>query len=98
MAAAAARADLIYITNDNPRREDPTAIAHELVEGLSEHDAVIVELDRAKAILMAIENASPDDVILICGKGHETEQIVAGTRRHFSDREIARHIVAQRSS
>lgn len=90
MGAAARLADVIYVTNDNPRTEDPMAIARELVGGIGAHPHTTIELDRASAIESAIEAASPRDVVLICGKGHETDQTIGTTRHRFSDREVAR--------
>jgi UDP-N-acetylmuramoyl-L-alanyl-D-glutamate--2,6-diaminopimelate ligase len=97
MGAAASGADAIWLTSDNPRNEDPRAIADAVRAGLGDHPAVVVELDRARAIEGAIAAASPGDVVVIAGKGHEEEQIgPAGARRAFSDREVARAAHARR--
>jgi len=78
-------ADKLIITNDNPRFEDPQQIATDMLAGLTKPELVHVELDRAKAIKLAIEQADADDIILIAGKGHEDYQEVNGVRKHFSD-------------
>jgi UDP-N-acetylmuramoyl-L-alanyl-D-glutamate--2,6-diaminopimelate ligase len=89
MGAAAERgADVVIVTSDNPRNESPEAIADEIAEGLSA-DA-LVELDRAKAIELAIEQARPGDLVLIAGKGHEQGQEADGVTTPFDDRDVAR--------
>ncbi len=90
MGHAARAADVIYVTSDNPRTEDPMTIARELALGIGVHPHVTMELDRARAIESAIGGARPGDVVLICGKGHETDQTIGTTRHPFSDRAIAR--------
>lgn len=96
-------ADRVVVTSDNPRRERPSDIIDQILEGVpSEHrQKVEVQADRARAIRHAIESANPGDVIVIAGKGHETEQILpdglGGTiRTHFDDREVARTILVER--
>jgi UDP-N-acetylmuramoyl-L-alanyl-D-glutamate--2,6-diaminopimelate ligase len=79
-------ADLGLVTSDNPRSEDPAAIAAEVVDGLD----LDVELDRRRAIERAIELAQPGDVVVIAGKGHEQGQEIAGRKLPFDDREVAR--------
>jgi UDP-N-acetylmuramoyl-L-alanyl-D-glutamate--2,6-diaminopimelate ligase len=90
MGAAAARiADKIVITSDNPRSEEPAAIIAEIMTGVNAPaDAVIIESDRKLAIHQALSRASAGDVILICGKGHETTQEIAGVKYPFDDREV----------
>jgi UDP-N-acetylmuramoyl-L-alanyl-D-glutamate--2,6-diaminopimelate ligase len=94
--AVAKWADIAVVTNDNPRTEDPEAIAKAILPGLEHARAVVVELDRARAIAGAISGAKPGDVVLIAGKGHETYQIVGNVARHFDDREQARAALARR--
>lgn len=95
MAAALAGADQVILTSDNPRSEDPMAILRDAKAGLSNVDELqasgrlIEEVDRRKAIFLAISQAAPDDTILIAGKGHETYQEIQGTKHHFSDFEEA---------
>lgn len=95
--AVGRRADVAVVTSDNPRTEDPAAIAKPVEEGVrGAGGAPIVELDRAAAIARAIEGAAPGDVILIAGKGHEDYQIVGKEKRHFDDREEARTALTKR--
>jgi UDP-N-acetylmuramoyl-L-alanyl-D-glutamate--2,6-diaminopimelate ligase len=84
---AAELADRAILTTDNPRSEDPEAIAAEVLAGAPDLE---VELDRAAAIRAAIGGAEPGDVVLIAGKGHEQGQEVAGVVHPFDDREVAR--------
>jgi UDP-N-acetylmuramoyl-L-alanyl-D-glutamate--2,6-diaminopimelate ligase len=83
---AAQHADAVIVTSDNPRSEDPAAIAAEIVGGLD----LEVELDRRAAIERALEAARPGDVVVIAGKGHETGQEFADTTLPFDDRDVAR--------
>lgn len=101
--AAAELADAVMVTSDNPRTERPGGIIDEVLEGIPAHlrHKVTVQADRAKAIALAIESASPGDVVVIAGKGHETEQILSdgkgGTMStHFDDREVAGEALARR--
>jgi len=86
-AAAAAQADRIVLTSDNPRSEAPTAIAEQIRPGLAGHGAVQITLDRAEAIGAALRQADARDVVLVAGKGHEDYQETAGVRLPFSDRQ-----------
>src|SRR5262245_37704154 len=79
-------ADLALVTSDNPRSEDPAAIAADVVDGLD----LDVELDRRRAIERALEQAQPGDVVVIAGKGHEQGQEIAGHKLPFDDREVVR--------
>lgn len=94
---AAELADYVIITSDNPRNEDPHQIAQEILKGIPAEfsSRVSLELDRKKAIDMAIKNSDPDDWVLIAGKGHETYQIIGSERRHFDDKDIARQAVVK---
>lgn len=82
-------ADDIWLTSDNPRTESPTQIINDAVDGVSGAEKFNIEVDRAKAIVDAISTASPSDIILIAGKGHETYQDVNGVKHHFDDKEEA---------
>ncbi len=86
-AAAAALADRVIVTSDNPRSEDPLAIIEEILAGAPE---VEVEPDRAVAIGRAIDLATEGDVVLIAGKGHEQGQELGDRKIPFDDREVAR--------
>ncbi|MFG1490347.1 UDP-N-acetylmuramoyl-L-alanyl-D-glutamate--2,6-diaminopimelate ligase, partial [Oceanospirillum sp. HFRX-1_2] len=89
MAEVASRlADEVVVTSDNPRSEDPAHILAQVEQGLLK-PATLSQVDRAEAIRCAISSASPEDVILIAGKGHETYQEVKGVRHHFDDVEQA---------
>jgi UDP-N-acetylmuramyl-tripeptide synthetase len=82
--------DLVIITSDNPRNEDPMAIISEIEAGAKEKNSdyeIIPE--RRDAIYRAVSRAKKDDVVIIAGKGHETYQIVGGDKFHFDDREVA---------
>jgi UDP-N-acetylmuramoyl-L-alanyl-D-glutamate--2,6-diaminopimelate ligase len=79
-------ADIALVTSDNPRSEDPAAIAADVVDGLD----LDVELDRRRAIERALEQAQPGDVVVIAGKGHEQGQEIAGQKLPFDDREVVR--------
>lgn len=93
-AAAASRADLVIVTDDNPRSEDPAAIVEAILAGVdpSQCSRVRVEHDRAKAIDHAIAVAAEGDLVVVAGKGHETTQTCGSEVRPFSDRAL----VAQR--
>jgi UDP-N-acetylmuramoyl-L-alanyl-D-glutamate--2,6-diaminopimelate ligase len=79
-------ADVALVTSDNPRSEDPAAIAADVVDGLD----LDVELDRRRAIERALEQAREGDVVVIAGKGHEQGQEIAGEQLPFDDAEVAR--------
>jgi len=102
--AAGEHSDLVVITSDNPRSEDPEAIISQIEEGIRqcglrkladitpngpEGRGYILDPDRARAIKTAVEVADIHDIILIAGKGHEDYQIIGKNKRHFDDREVA---------
>jgi UDP-N-acetylmuramyl-tripeptide synthetase len=93
-AAASAGADLVFLTSDNPRGEDPRAIIDEVLSGIADRASVQVEVDRARAIALAVASARPGDVVILAGKGHETSIEAAGVRTPFDDREEAARAVA----
>jgi UDP-N-acetylmuramoyl-L-alanyl-D-glutamate--2,6-diaminopimelate ligase len=96
--AAAAGADVAVLTSDNPRGEDARVIADEVLEGLREGPAeTVVELDRRAAIRFAVTRATPGDVVLIAGKGHEVEQTIGSVSRPFDDRAVALDELGARS-
>jgi len=91
MGAIAERlADVAIVTDDNPRGEDGDAIVAQIVAGMRAPEHALVERDRARAIALALDRASAGDVVLVAGKGHETYQEVAGTKRPFDDLQVAR--------
>ena len=99
--AAGQNSDIVFITSDNPRSEDPEAIIGQIEKGIihsgmpraiessiSETEkGYIIEAERKKAIQMAVAIAYKKDTILIAGKGHEDYQIIGNEKRHFDDRE-----------
>ncbi len=92
-AIAEELADRLLISDDNPRGEDGDAIVAEIRAGLARPAQALVERDRAAAISLAIGQARPGDVVLIAGKGHETEQEVGGYRQPFDDRAVAARVL-----
>jgi UDP-N-acetylmuramoyl-L-alanyl-D-glutamate--2,6-diaminopimelate ligase len=86
--AASQGADIVYVTSDNPRSEDPLAIIDDILQGV-EAESARTEPDRARAIFEAVGAASASDIVLIAGKGHEDYQEVHGQKLHFSDVEVA---------
>jgi UDP-N-acetylmuramoyl-L-alanyl-D-glutamate--2,6-diaminopimelate ligase len=86
--------DMIIITADNPRNEDPAQISKEIASGIQKKPVEIV-LDRYQAIKKAISAARKGDIIMLCGKGHETTQTVGMNTFHFNDREAAEEILSQ---
>jgi UDP-N-acetylmuramoyl-L-alanyl-D-glutamate--2,6-diaminopimelate ligase len=95
--AVGRRADVAIVTSDNPRSEDPGAIAEAVAQGVRAADRQpVVELARADAIDLAIRSARPGDVVVIAGKGHEAYQVVGTEKRPFDDRAEARRALARR--
>jgi UDP-N-acetylmuramoyl-L-alanyl-D-glutamate--2,6-diaminopimelate ligase len=95
---AAAKADLVIITTDNPRSEDPMAIIKDVEAGAPAglSGSVLSEVDRSKAIELALEAAEPGDCVLLAGKGHETEQVFADRTIEHDDRRVAEEWLAVR--
>ncbi len=86
--------DLVILTSDNPRTEDPVSILCDVEAGIKDTGIdYITIVDRKEAIGKAIELAEKDDIILIAGKGHEDYQIIGREKIHFDDREIAREFI-----
>ena len=96
MGQAASAADLVIVTTDNPRSEDPLTIAAEVLAGV-DHPAAMSIIDRRQAIATALDSARPGDVVLILGKGHESTQEINGVFHPFSDQEIAHAWLTARS-
>jgi UDP-N-acetylmuramoyl-L-alanyl-D-glutamate--2,6-diaminopimelate ligase len=95
-AIAAAGADHVVLTSDNPRGESPDAILAQILAGVTGHDDIDVIEDRRLAIAHAVRLAEPGDVVLLAGKGHEDYQEIAGVKRPFSDVAEARAVLALR--
>ncbi|HAP39287.1 MAG TPA: UDP-N-acetylmuramoyl-L-alanyl-D-glutamate--2,6-diaminopimelate ligase [Nitrospira sp.] len=97
--AAVQYSDVVILTSDNPRTEDPAAILREVEVGVKEaladrgHVRYQMLADRRAAIEAAVREAKTDDMVLIAGKGHEDYQIVGTTKHHFDDREVAREMI-----
>ncbi|MGA3065552.1 MAG: UDP-N-acetylmuramoyl-L-alanyl-D-glutamate--2,6-diaminopimelate ligase [Tepidisphaeraceae bacterium] len=101
MAKAAAQlADVVYVTSDNPRTENPSAILKEIIAGFPAEGEkpLFVEVDRRKAIEKILADAQSGDVVLLAGKGHENYQIVGYTKHHFDDVEEARRVLEHRQT
>lgn len=79
--------DIVIVTSDNPRTENPDEIINEILTGFESKKDVIVEVDRRTAIKEAVKLARSGDIVLIAGKGHEDYQIIGKTKYHFDDRE-----------
>ena len=91
MGEVAARlADVVIVTSDNPRHEDPAAIIDEVCNGMDEPRDLRVEPDRRSAIEAAVAEARPGDVLLVAGKGHETTMTIGDDVQPFDDREVLR--------
>jgi UDP-N-acetylmuramoyl-L-alanyl-D-glutamate--2,6-diaminopimelate ligase len=88
MAAVAEKySDLVIVTSDNPRTENPENIIDDILKGFSNKDVIFVNKDRAQAIKLALDLSDKNDIILIAGKGHEDYQILGTEKIHFDDRE-----------
>ncbi|MGI9324958.1 MAG: UDP-N-acetylmuramoyl-L-alanyl-D-glutamate--2,6-diaminopimelate ligase [Pseudomonadales bacterium] len=88
-------ADLIYLTSDNPRSEDPEKILDDIAVGIPAGTAVRRVADRQRAITEAVAAADNEDLILVAGKGHEDYQEIAGQRRAFSDRMLVQSLLGE---
>ena len=96
--AAASLSDIVILTSDNPRTEDPEAILADVEVGLRRGIGKPYEkiADRRAAIFRAIAEARAGDVVVIAGKGHEDYQIIGTETFHFDDKEVAREALAER--
>ncbi|MFA5164689.1 MAG: UDP-N-acetylmuramoyl-L-alanyl-D-glutamate--2,6-diaminopimelate ligase [Candidatus Omnitrophota bacterium] len=92
---ASEMADFVYVTSDNPRSEEPAAIAAMITGGIKGSNYKVI-LDRTQAINEALSGAQEGDCVLIAGKGHEAYQVLRNTTISYDDREVARKILAQR--
>ncbi|HEY5650200.1 MAG TPA: UDP-N-acetylmuramoyl-L-alanyl-D-glutamate--2,6-diaminopimelate ligase, partial [Acidimicrobiia bacterium] len=95
MGEAGSAADVLIVTSDNPRNEDPNAIISEIMNGVSAPSAVAIP-DRRTAIQTAVDRATDGDVILVLGKGHERSQEIGDRVLPFDDRLVSRTALANR--
>jgi UDP-N-acetylmuramoyl-L-alanyl-D-glutamate--2,6-diaminopimelate ligase len=94
MGAVASRlADVVVLTSDNPRSEDPAAIIDDIRRGMDGRAYVIAEPDRRAAIQLALERAAAGDIVLVAGKGHETTQTIGATEVPFDDRLVVKDLL-----
>ncbi len=97
MGGIAARlADLVVVTSDNPRTEDPQVIVNDIVAGLPSGSPAEIIVDRRAAIRRAVELARPGDLVLLAGKGHETYQDIGGRKLPFDERTVLKEVVCCR--
>jgi UDP-N-acetylmuramoyl-L-alanyl-D-glutamate--2,6-diaminopimelate ligase len=95
--ASGSLSDLVILTSDNPRSEDPLRIINDVVVGLQKVNAKYrIEQDRETALEMAFQEARPGDIVLLAGKGHENTQILRDRTFEFDDREKAREILRRK--
>lgn len=97
---AAKHADVVLVTSDNPRTEDPREIINDILEGVIPHmqkydgnRGYLIEVDRETALEELVRLAGPDDIVLVAGKGHEDYQIIGTEKRYFDDREILANLL-----
>ncbi|MFN3599606.1 MAG: glutamate ligase domain-containing protein, partial [Aquificaceae bacterium] len=83
-------ADLVIITSDNPRFEEPMYIIEDILKGIENRSKVLIEEDRKKAIELAISIAKEGDVIVVAGKGHEDYQEIKGIKYPFKDSDVVK--------
>jgi len=93
-AAVETFSDTAIVTTDNPRKEEPVKIIEDILKGFKK-DCYEVEVDRKKAIEIAIRKAKPGDAVLIAGKGHETYQIIGDKKYYFSDKAVVRKVISE---
>jgi UDP-N-acetylmuramoyl-L-alanyl-D-glutamate--2,6-diaminopimelate ligase len=93
-AAAAEASDLVVLTSDNPRSEDPLAIMNDALVGIRRFDVPhVIEPDRETAIKRALQEAREGDIVILAGKGHETYQVLKDRTIDFDDRAVAREVL-----
>lgn len=85
--SAESGSDVVIVTSDNPRTEDPQQIIEDILTGFENADSVIISPDRSNAIKQAVDMAEPKDIVLIAGKGHEDYMVLGTEKIHFDDRE-----------
>ena len=85
-------ADVVVVTDDNPRTEEPRAIINDILAGMLDAGQAKVMEGRAEAVTNAIMQAKENDVVLVAGKGHEDYQEVKGVKHHFDDHEVIKEV------
>jgi UDP-N-acetylmuramoyl-L-alanyl-D-glutamate--2,6-diaminopimelate ligase len=95
-AAAASGADVVVVTSDNPRTEDPSAIVAQVALGARDARELVCLLDRTEAIAHAVQKAAPEDIVLVAGKGHEDYQVIGTNRQPYSDLAQVRAALSER--
>jgi UDP-N-acetylmuramoyl-L-alanyl-D-glutamate--2,6-diaminopimelate ligase len=90
---ASSLAKKVFITSDNPRHENPEMIIKDILSGIEDQSNVVVELNRKKAIEMALESQEDDEVVVILGKGDESYQIIYDEKLPFDDRDVVRELL-----
>jgi UDP-N-acetylmuramoyl-L-alanyl-D-glutamate--2,6-diaminopimelate ligase len=94
--AAGRESDIVVLTSDNPRSEDPLLIINDVIVGVQRTNTkLLVEPDRQKAIQVALDAARAGDIVLLAGKGHETYQVLRDRTIDFDDRAVARAILSK---
>jgi UDP-N-acetylmuramoyl-L-alanyl-D-glutamate--2,6-diaminopimelate ligase len=88
-------ADVITITSDNPRTEDPLQIIEDIKKGLSSFDQIQIEVDRKLAIQKAIQKLKADEILVLCGKGHEKSQIIGHIAHEFDEEKIVKETLKE---
>ncbi len=91
--AVASRSDIVIVTSDNPRTENPDTIINDIMPGLSQAKELYREANRRKALELAVRLLRPSDALLVAGKGHEDYQIIGTEKHHFSDQEILKELL-----
>lgn len=92
--AVASRSEVVIVTSDNPRTENPEAIIDDVMPGLAQAHELHRETDRRKALELAVSLLRPGDALLVAGKGHEDYQIIGTEKHHFSDQEILKELLS----
>ena len=90
---AASLAKKVFITSDNPRNEDPQAIVNDILSGIEDRSDVVIELNRKKAIELALDSQENEEVVVILGKGDESHQIIYDQKFVFDDRDVVRELL-----
>jgi UDP-N-acetylmuramoyl-L-alanyl-D-glutamate--2,6-diaminopimelate ligase len=89
--------EIVVLTSDNPRSEDPLLIINDVIVGVQRTKTkLFVEPDRQKAVEVALDEARSGDIVLLAGKGHETYQVLRDRTIEFDDRAVARRVLSQR--